>query len=171
MPALKEFANFVTLNTANLAETYAQLLAENGKGYEVFPVDRRMASARRLLKAVIESYESESSAPLIRIFDDSLDEDPRRWPKDINPPQPLQEVECLGHTLAPVVTNLESSKFLWQILSEVRAAVFQSMEKTPPPPASPKDRAQKETSPLETVEHEQVEEALERRTVQILPPA
>ena len=64
MPALKEFANFITLNTANLADTYAQLLEENGGGYESISKSRRVSSARKLLKAVTESYESETSQPL-----------------------------------------------------------------------------------------------------------
>ncbi len=134
MPVLKEFANFITLNTANLADTYAQLLADNGGGYETISPSRRVSSARKLLKAVTESYESETSAPLARLFDPQADDDVARWPKDIDPPQPMLEVECLGQTLAPVVINLESSKFLWQLLSDVRSAVAQS---TPPAPVEP----------------------------------
>ncbi|MBN1994114.1 MAG: PAS domain-containing protein [Anaerolineae bacterium] len=133
MPALKEFANFITLNMANLAETYAQLLAESGVGYEAFSVERRVGSARRLLKAVIETFESETSDPLCRLFDGRVEEVPHRWPQDIFPPDPALEVECLGQTLVPVVTNLEASKFLWQVLAETRAAISLAMETAPSP--------------------------------------
>jgi PAS domain S-box-containing protein len=174
MPALKEFANFITLNTANLADTYAQLLEENGGGYESISKRRRVSSARKLLKAVTESYESESAVPLARLFDAQADDDMARWPQDVDPPQPMLEVECLGQTLAPVVTNLESSKFLWQLLSEVRLIVSQSIPTAPaapvvetppavpptrplsPPPESKPKRSSLDTAPLvdktETVE-------------------
>lgn len=132
MPALKEFANFITLNTANLADTYTQLLEESGDGYELIAANHRMSSARKLLKAVTASYESGTSAPLLHLFDESADDEPRRWSKDIAAPHPLLEIECLGQTLAPVVTDLESSKFLWQLLSEVRTAVLKTTEQMPP---------------------------------------
>ena len=75
MSALKEFADFVTLNMANLAATYAQLLAESEAGYDIFPVDSRLTSARKLLKAVIKAYESQSSDPLVGLFDAHTNED------------------------------------------------------------------------------------------------
>ncbi|MBN1218558.1 MAG: GAF domain-containing protein [Anaerolineae bacterium] len=137
MPALKEFANFITLNMANLAATYAELLEEIGEEYKTISADRRIASARRLLKAVIEAYESEHADSLVRLFDEPQDDAPRRWAIDITPPRPMLEVECLGQTLAPVVTNLEASKFLWQILAETRTVVLQLMEKVPPAPLTP----------------------------------
>jgi hypothetical protein len=37
-----------------------------------------MASARRLLKAVIETYEIETATPLANLFDENLEEGPRR---------------------------------------------------------------------------------------------
>ena len=72
MAALKEFANFITLNMANLVTTYARLLAEGGQGYEVLPANSRTASGRRLLKAVVEAFELESATPLIDIFNKNL---------------------------------------------------------------------------------------------------
>jgi PAS domain S-box-containing protein len=169
MPALREFANFIILNMANLAETYAQLLAEGGRGYEAFPAEQCTASGRRLLRAVIEAYESETASPLCRLFDGYAHEGPRRWAKDIDPPYPLIEVECLGQTLVPVVTNLEASKFLWQILSEVRAIVVQSMEKAPPisastptvpvaPPIVPGDGVPKVASPDRAVDRLRIDD-------------
>jgi len=148
MPALKEFANFITLNTANLADTYAQLLEENGGGYESIPKRRRMSSARKLLKAVTESYEFETIEPLARLFDPQPGDDISRWPQEIDPSQPMLEVECLGQTLAPVVTNLESSKFLWQLLSEVRVTVSQSTPATPVAPAAETPLPVPQTRPL-----------------------
>ena len=133
MPALKEFANFITLNMANLAETYARFLEQSGAGYENIPVGPRLASARRLLKAVVEAYESNTPDPLRHLFDETADEGPRRWPKDIVPPQPWLEVECLEQTLAPVVTNLEAAKFLPQILSQIRGIALKSAVATPAP--------------------------------------
>ena len=53
MLAFKEFADFISLNKANLAATYARLLAESGEGYENIPDETRLATARKLLKAVI----------------------------------------------------------------------------------------------------------------------
>ncbi len=137
MLALREFANFITLHTASLAATYARLLAENGEGYEQLSADSRRASARKLLKAVVQACEMESSAPLGHLFEESVQpqqptvpEDqgaiPKspRWTEAIVPPRPLLELECLGQTLVPVVTSLEAGKFLWQILSDVRTTLL-----------------------------------------------
>ena len=123
MSALKEFANFLAHNTANLVEIYARLLAEQGVGYEDFPGDRRIASARRLLKRVIACFEAETPQPLIDLFIDPIS-DPRRWGEEIIPLFPLIELECLSQTLTPVVPNLDSGKFLWHILAETRAKVL-----------------------------------------------
>lgn len=113
MSALKEFANFVTLNMANLAATYARLLVE--AGYEETPANIRLASGRQWLKAVIEACEIENSAPFYRFSAG------RTWSEDTIPPPILIELECLGQTLTPVITNLEAGKFIWQTLSELRA--------------------------------------------------
>ncbi len=124
MSALKEFATFITLNLANLAATYARLLAEQGHGYEAIPANNRVTSGRKLLKAVSEACELESSTPLCRLFaHQPLETGISRWPAAITPPAPFLEVECLGQTLTPIVTNLEAGKFLWQLLAETRAAV------------------------------------------------
>lgn len=134
MVAFKEFANFITLNMANLAATYTRLLAERSKEYGAFSLDSRTASARRLLKAVVEAYELQSPDPLTSLF--THQGSYRRWKETIVPPQPLVEIECLSQTLAPVVTNLDASKFLWQLISEVRLLVLANLEKTHPPSAS-----------------------------------
>ena len=130
---------------ANLAATYARLLAACGGGYETLPTDARLASARKLLKAVVESCELETSAPLCRLFEQRPTDTwsavepgapPSRWASNITAPNPPLEVECLGQTLTPVVTNLAAGKFLWQALSEVRSTVFQAIENMPPPIAT-----------------------------------
>lgn len=124
MSVLTEFATFITLNLANLATTYARLLAEHSHGYEAIPVNSRVTSGRKLLKAVSEACEMESSTPLCRLFTPKpFETEASRWPTHIVPPDPLQEVECLGQTLTPVVTNLEAGKFLWQLLADARAAI------------------------------------------------
>jgi hypothetical protein len=105
MLAFKEFANFINLNIANLATTYARLLAERNEHYATIPADSRVTSARRLLKAVVAAYESQTSTPLIHLFDRHNNKDSGRWLQEIIPSQPLLEVQCLGQTLMPVVTN------------------------------------------------------------------
>ncbi len=162
MSALKEFANFITLNMANLSATYARLLAEQGQGYETFQADHRQASARRMLKAVIKACQFDSSDPLCHLFDGRAG-DTGRWVGDVEPPQPLLEVECLGQTLTPVVPNLEAGKFLWQTLSEVRTIVFQTMARVPPPAsAGSREREEKAQHPPDDAERQQVEEQLRK---------
>ena len=142
MLALKEFATFITLHMANLAATYTRLLAEKGQGYETFQADSRTTSARKVLEAVIDACQTETSAPLYNLFDETGNA-PARWlDKNIKPPQPLLEVECLGETLMPVVTNLDASKFLWQILSETRAGILQAQGglASPVSPPSPETK-------------------------------
>ncbi len=119
MLALKEFANLITLHIANLAATYARLLAESNPYYAGLPSNNRTSSGRKLLKAVSQACSQQDSAPLIQIFKDNS----QRWPQNINSPWPMAEVECLGQTLFPVVTNLEAGKFLWQLLFEARHVV------------------------------------------------
>ncbi len=127
MSALTEFATFITLNLANLANTYARLLAEQGHGYEAIPLNSRLTSGRKLLKAVSEACELESSTPLCRLFAPRpFETEAPRWPANITAPAPFLEVECLGQTLTPIVTNLEAGKFLWQLLAETRATVLQA---------------------------------------------
>ena len=128
MVALKEFVNFMTQNKTNLAATYAELLAMRGGGYESFSSEKRMVAARKLLNAVIASFEIKATTPLAEIFTPTTDDDQPRWPDSINPPDPWTEIECLGQTLSPVVTNLEAGKFLWQILAEVRATLHSSQQ-------------------------------------------
>ena len=160
MLALKEFADFITLHKADLTATYARLLAESGAGYETFPVNSRLASARKLIKAVAEACETESPEPLNRLFEGQITEN-QRWAANIAPPQPLVEVECLGQMLTPVVTNLEAGKFLWQILAEVRARVFPAEASGPTPPSTlSRNGGEKEESSSHRAERGQVEEAL-----------
>lgn len=126
MLALKEFANFIFLNLANLTTTYDRLLAENDEAYKTLPVDTRIVSARKLIKAVAEACEAGTPDPFRQHFANSH--------KHVHllgghkPPQSLLEIECLGQTLTPVVTNLEAGKFLWQTLADVRALVIKEME-------------------------------------------
>ena len=148
MSALKEFANFITLNMANLATTYARLLAEGGHGYEALPANNRVASGRKLLKAVVEAFKLETATPLIDIFDKDLtDNQPpdaaarassSQRSGNIALSNPLRELECLGQTLTPVVTNLEAGKFLWQIFSEIRSTLLEFVaERSTPVMISP----------------------------------
>jgi PAS domain S-box-containing protein len=129
MSALKEFADFVTLNKAGLAETYAELLAENEADFEAIPFDTRLVSARKLLNAVTDALDLQTSDPLIRLFNKQNDSSPRRWPERLDPGQPLVELECLGQTLTPVVTNLAAGKFLWDLLSGIRVNFSRSFER------------------------------------------
>ena len=146
MSVLTEFATFITLNLANLAATYARLLAEQGFGYDAIPVNNRVTSGRKLLKAVSEACEMEISTPLSRLFaPQSLETEASRWPTHIVPPNPLQEVECLGQTLTPVVTNLEAGKFLWQLLAETRATVSQTTAKIATPIFTTPENSEVET--------------------------
>ncbi len=127
MVALKEFANFITLNTVNLAATFARLLAESRAEFATLPQSTRTALGRKLLKAAAEACQQQTSEPLLKLFADPTP----RWAGTSAPAHPLTEVECLGQTLSPIVTNLEAGKFLWQTLFELRAAV---LEKQPAPP-------------------------------------
>jgi|GEM_PF-6703191 len=127
MSALKEFANFISLNVANLAATYDRLRAENSESYAVLPTDKRMARARRLIKTVAEVCQSGTADLLYHLFDDRTSSLANQ-PSKNQPSFLLAEVECLGQTLTPVVTNLEAGKFLWQILSEARATIFRLAE-------------------------------------------
>ncbi|MBN1994646.1 MAG: hypothetical protein JW953_18245 [Anaerolineae bacterium] len=126
MPALKEFATLITLNMANLTGRYVQILADSGAGYEYFSGHAQQAAARRLLKAVIVACKQQTATPLVYLFNGHAHGAFRRWAIDIDPPRPLAEVEALGHTLMPVAPNLAAGKFLWQILSAVKAAVADS---------------------------------------------
>lgn len=126
MSALKEFANFISLNVANLAATYDRLRAENSESYAVLPADKRMARARQLIKTVAEVCQSGTPDLLYHLFDDRaslLSNQPGKKQSS----SPLAEVECLGQTLTPVVTNLEAGKFLWQMLSEARRLLWQKL--------------------------------------------
>lgn len=126
MLALKEFVNFLTHNKTNLALTYAELLVNRAVEYEIFPSESRLTSARKLLNAVIEAFEVETADPLCQLFDQSLAESQQRWGRDAMPPDPWAEIECLGQTLSPVVTNLIAGKFLWQILAAARSTIRQA---------------------------------------------
>jgi PAS domain-containing protein/putative methionine-R-sulfoxide reductase with GAF domain len=150
MLALKEFANFINLNMANLATTQARLLAESSATYAAYSLDSRLTSARKLLKAVTEALEMQTSDPLVSLFTDHR----RRWPKDIVPVQPFIEIECLGQTLTPVVTSLDAGKFLWQLLAQVRSVI---LSQSKPPAVVFEDNDYKLMPPLmaqSTTEHQ-----------------
>lgn len=125
MSALKEFANFVSLNVANLAATYDRLQVESGENYSLLPADKRVARARQLIKTVAEACKSETPDLLYRLFDGYTSPLANQSGQNQFPAY-LTEIECLGQTLTPVVTNLEAGKFLWQMLAEARAAIFRS---------------------------------------------
>ncbi len=130
MAPLKEFAQFIILNMANLVTTYTRLLRESGKGYETFSADSCTASARRVIQAVVEACETQTSDPLFQIFE--IHPGPnRRWIETIIPPQPVVEIECLGQTLLPVLPSLEAGQFLWQMLAEVRRHLLAAAELAP----------------------------------------
>ena len=116
---LKEFADFITMNMPNLATTYAQILAENSHKYAALPGKDRTACGRKLLKATSKALVQQDVAPLLQLFKQPS----TRWPANIRAPHPLAEVECLGLTLNPVVTNLEAGKQLWGFLHEIREAL------------------------------------------------
>jgi hypothetical protein len=126
MSALKEFANFITLNVANLAATYDRLLTENDENCQTLPADGRIVFARKLIKTVAEACETETSNPLRRLFEERVNQN-LHGPRISGLPHPLVEVECLGQTLTPVVTNLEAGKFLWQTLAETRAVILRNI--------------------------------------------
>lgn len=151
MSALKEFANFITQNRTILAKSYARLLAESGRGYDAFSQDSRLAVARKLLNGVVSACEAGKFDPVIALFEDS--DGRQRWGVQSVPLHPLAEIECLGQTLTPVVTNLDAGKFLWQMLAEIRLLISGSGQ-PPSPPISiaageHKDEGRKSLSPTE----------------------
>lgn len=119
MVALKEFANVITMNMASLAPTYAELLPDANEAFAEISLSQRLASARKLLKAVSDACTGQNIDPLLNAFNSTA----ARWPAGVPQIDPLAEVECLGQTLTPVVTNLEAGKFLWQALFAARQAV------------------------------------------------
>jgi PAS domain S-box-containing protein len=159
MSALKEFANFITLNMANLVATYDRLLLEKNGDYATLPTDSRIAQARRLIKTVAEACESGASDPLYHLLGSRtslLLPNPAR--NEL--PQSLIEVECLGQTLNPVVTNLEAGKFLWQMLAEARSVIlYETKPLSPPPTPRPADKG-KQNSPRDSAEYPQVGQGL-----------
>ncbi len=130
MLALKEFANFMTLNVANLAMTYDRLLAETKPEADFRPADNRGISARRLIKTAAETLESGTSAPLSHLFEERANQAPPGQEAAYFS-QLLLEIEILGQTLTPAVTNLEAGRFLWQALSETRQLFLQRLPITP----------------------------------------
>ncbi|GIK38696.1 MAG: hypothetical protein BroJett011_25290 [Chloroflexota bacterium] len=140
MSALKEFANFILLNVANLAATYDRFLSQEGGDYAALPADSRITTARRLIKTVAEACEAETPDPLRRLFEERLNT-PSVESSPAKLPHPLVEIEYLGQTLTPVVTNLEAGKFLWQALADVRRLLEQTL-----PEASPSARSKAETA-------------------------
>jgi PAS domain S-box-containing protein len=129
MLALKEFANFISLNLANLATTYDRLSIENNERYHYLSPDNRIAYARSLIKAVAAAAsEGGTPAPLIELVCRPLNQSSSFDQNRLS--QALSEIEYLGQTLTPVATNLEVGKFLWQTLSEVRGSLLASLGKT-----------------------------------------
>ncbi len=133
MSALKEFANFINYNVASLAATYDRLMADD-EAYQTLQADSRMAWARRLIKAVAEACETGAPEPLLSLVEKQRAE-AALSPEGLKPSQLFLEIEYLGQTLTPVVTNLEAGKFLWQTLAEVRTAILPAVESAMPSPA------------------------------------
>jgi PAS domain S-box-containing protein len=114
MSALQEFAQLMTPNLANLAKTYAHLLAE----HEVNALPDNFA--RTHLEAVVAAFAAKKFEPLLRHF----------APKTA-PPQSLLILECLGQTLLPLIADIEAGQFLWQMLAQARLTLLNTL----PPPA------------------------------------
>lgn len=130
MLALKTFADLITLEMANLAATYAQLLvADKSRHYSSISQDQRIALARRNLSAVVEACSSQNSAPLLNLFasEKNINNKPQQ-PESVHLEQAFYEAECLGQILTPVVTSLEAGRFLWSLLAEVRSFLLGSSE-------------------------------------------
>lgn len=132
MLVLEEFANFITMNMANLAETYVE---ELNKQYpeQNLPADTCLVVARRLLKAVALACKTEKSDPLIQLLGpneggaNNLGPLLNQCPGNGSAPQTLVALENLDRTLTPVVTNLDAGKFLWQIMAEIRRMYLDAM--------------------------------------------
>ncbi|MEM7345982.1 MAG: PAS domain S-box protein, partial [Chloroflexota bacterium] len=112
--------NFIKLNMATLATTYAERLIKADARYQESSETSRIAAGRKLLKATAEACQAGTSDPLSYLFDGPASAS-HRWPIDAVSTNPLLELECLGQTLTPVVTNLEAGKFLWDSLSTIRS--------------------------------------------------
>ena len=139
MSPLKEFADFVTLNMASLAGTYAQSIAEKEAGGKVFPALAREASARKALRAVVEALKIHDSEPVIKHFGGPVAQRRLSRLEGAGDIRTLVEIECLAQTLTPVVTNLEAGKFLWRVLSEARDTAMPATQLVLSGPASEQD--------------------------------
>ncbi|MFN8453504.1 MAG: PAS domain S-box protein [Anaerolineae bacterium] len=128
MSALKEFANFINYNVASLAATYDRLMAEHDEDYQTLQADSRMAWARRLIKTVAEACELGAPEPLLSLVDKQTSESSPSSER-LKSSQLLLEIEYLGYTLTPIVTNLEAGKFLWQMLAEARGKLLPNLDK------------------------------------------
>ncbi|HMQ50566.1 MAG TPA: PAS domain S-box protein [Anaerolineae bacterium] len=165
MLVLKEFANFVNSNLANLATTFAQLLGKASLEYEAISVNSRTMTGRRLLKAVAEACESQTSMPLSRLFRNDLsDQLNSRWAAEIIPPNPLLEIECLGQTLTPVLTSLEAGRFVWDMLAETRLALLAQ----PQAVAGGEDEMEAVRQPYDQLDQQQLESDLRRYRSQLV---
>ncbi|MCB0190314.1 MAG: PAS domain-containing protein [Anaerolineae bacterium] len=129
MVPLKEFANFITLDVANLAAIYAQLLADSSEEYGSISYNQRIVLARRNLNAVVDCCLAESSVPLLKFFDSKNNISKVSYqPNNTSVKSALHEIECLGQTLTPVVTSLEAGKFFWKLLADARTVIVKSLE-------------------------------------------
>jgi PAS domain S-box-containing protein len=161
MQRLKEFADFLTMNMANLAGTYANILADSSPKYAAIEQEYRVSSGRKLLKAVVEVFNQQNSDPLLRLFKPGN----TRWPAAITPVAPLSEAEALGQTLSPVVTNLEAGRLLWQVLFDLRTALSPVASR----PAVSPDSVVPPLSPVSSDEATLSEASLSKALIETLP--
>ncbi len=132
MLALEEFANFITLNMANLAQTYVELLIRQYPEQKLSS-DNCLVVARRLLKAVALALKTEKSDPIFQLFAPNENTSENftllltQCTGNNTAPHVLSTLECLGQTLTPVITNLDAGKFFWQTLAEIRSLYIEAV--------------------------------------------
>ena len=133
MHPLKEFAGLIKANLANLAVTQARLLTDRSDDDQSTPQDDRIMAARKLLNAVVDSCEAQTSAPLLEIFNSRMQVNRAEVePNNVLAKYALIELECLGQTLNPVVTSLEAGKLFWRLLGETRTVIIDSFSFSEP---------------------------------------
>ncbi|MCB0211956.1 MAG: hypothetical protein KDJ52_21625 [Anaerolineae bacterium] len=125
MPALKEFANLITVNMAELAAIYAQILVDDQAEFDALSGNHRPASARELLRTVVRALEQHNVQPLMMLFEKQTD--------TFGPLLAQAMLEALGKTLTPVAPSLEAGKFVWHTLAQVRADLIEQIRRAAVP--------------------------------------
>lgn len=124
MAAPNEFVNLIIQNQAPLAETYAQLLAEADEHYAKLENVERVALGRKLLNAVIDTYQTGQNDPLILLFTKRRDAHIQSWPGRLERSNLALELTCLERTLTPIIPNIQDGKYFWQLLAEIQFVVI-----------------------------------------------